>query len=81
MTTPRRLIDELNDLHAEYVDRVNRAIAEDDEVLAYQLAEDYDTEAVQLVAEREGKTHLLPLRRRTLDTPLRRLARRTRHVA
>ena len=57
MTTPRRLIDELNDLHAEYVDQVNRAIAEDDEVRAYQLAEDYDTEAVQMVAEREGKCH------------------------
>jgi hypothetical protein len=81
MTTPRRLIDELNDLHAEYVDQVNRAIAEDDEVRAYQLAEDYDTEAVQMVAEREGKTHLLPLRRRTWDTPLRRMAKRSRDVA
>ncbi len=82
MTQPRRLIDELNELHAHYVDQVNRAIAEDDEVSAHQLAEDYDTDAIQLIAEREGKTHLLPLRRRgTPDSPLRRLARRVRRAA
>lgn len=73
-----RLIDELNALHASYVEAVNAAVAEDDLERAERLAAAYDDEAVRLVAEREGRTHLLPLRRETPDTPLRRLVARLR---
>ncbi len=74
-----RLIDELNDLHASYVAAVNAAVAADDLAEAERLAAAYDDEAVQLVAEREGLTHLLPIRRPdTPDTPLRRLVSRLR---
>jgi hypothetical protein len=74
MTT---LVEELNALHAAYVDLVNNAIEEGDAGRAEQLAAAYDTEAIELIAEREGKTHLLPLRRPvSYDTPLRRLAQR-----
>lgn len=76
-----RLIDELNELHASYVAAVNAAVAADDLVEAERLAAAYDDEAVQLVAEREGLTHLLPIRRpATPDTPLRRLVARLRPV-
>ena len=76
-----RLVDELDDLHATYVEAINAAVAHDDFVLAEQLAEGYDDEAVGLVAEREGKTHLLPLTRGHVpETPLRRLVRRL-HLA
>lgn len=74
-----RLIDELNDLHASYVDAINTAVARDDLAAAERLAAEYDDDAVTLVAEREGKTHLLPLRRgQVTDTPLRRLIARLR---
>ena len=74
-----RLIDELNDLHAIYVEAVNTAVGSDDPIRAESLAAEYDDAAIQLVAEREGKTHLLPIRRDVaLDTPLRRLAARLR---
>jgi hypothetical protein len=72
-----RLIDELNDLHADYVHAINAAVAEDDFVRAERLAEAYDEDAIRLIAEREGKTHLLPIRRPAEpETPLRRLVRR-----
>ena len=71
-----RLIDELNDLHAVYVDAVNTAVGHDDLAQVDRLAHEYDNAATQLVAEREGKTHLLPLHRGTPVTPLRRLASR-----
>lgn len=74
-----RLIDELNDLHAAYVEAVNHAVGNDDLASADRLAEEYDAAAVRLVAEREGLTHLLPLQRGPIvDTPLRRLAARLR---
>ena len=74
-----RLIDELNDLHASYVDAINSAVARDDVAAAERLATEYDDAAVTLVAEREGKTHLLPLQRGpVIDTPLRRLVARLR---
>jgi hypothetical protein len=77
MSQPRSLVQDLNDLHASYVTAVNLAVADDDVDLADRLAADYDTEAVQMIAEREGRTDLLPLvRRGTPDTPLRRLVRR-----
>ena len=46
---------------------------------AEQLAQAYDDEAIRLIAEREGKTHLLPITRpRRVETPLRRLVARLR---
>jgi hypothetical protein len=72
-----RLIDELNELHASYVRAVNTAVESDDLERAERLAEAYDADAIQLIAEREGKTHLLPIRRPAEpETPLRRLVRR-----
>lgn len=73
-----RLIDELNEMHASYVEAVNTAVAEDDLERAERLAAAYDDDALRLVAEREGKAHLLPLDRATPDTPLRRLVARLR---
>ena len=74
-----RLIDELNDLHASYVHAINTAVADDDLDLAERLAASYDEDAIRLVAEREGKTHLLPIRRPgEPETPLRRLVARLR---
>lgn len=74
-----RLIDELNELHATYVHAINAAVAEDDHARAERLAEAYDDDAIRLIAEREGKTHLLPIQRPAApDTPLRRLVARLR---
>ena len=73
----RTLLEELNELHASYVEAINVAIDEDDPARAEALAAAYDDDAIQLVAEREGKTHLLPIRRPVrYDTPLRRLVKR-----
>ena len=74
-----RLIDELNTLHDTYVSAINFAVAEDDLKRAEQLALAYDDEAIRLIAEREGKTHLLPIRRPApVETPLRRWVSRLR---
>ena len=67
-----RLIDELNVLHGSYVTAINSAVEQDDLARAEQLAHAYDEEAIRLIAEREGKTHLLPIRRpASVETPLR----------
>ena len=58
-----RLVDELNLVHDSYVIAVNAAVENDNPVLAEQLAQAYDNEAIRLIAEREGKTHLLPITR------------------
>ena len=80
-----RLIDELNALHASYVDAINAAVSHDDLTTAAELAGDYDRDAIMLMAEREGRQDLLPLfgldasgGRVSVerDTPLRRLVRR-----
>ena len=80
-----RLIDELNALHASYVDAINAAVAHDDLATAAELAGEYDRDAILLMAEREGRQDLLPLFgldaeggrvRVERDTPLRRLVRR-----
>ncbi len=63
-TSQPRLIDDLNTLHASYVAAINTAVAADDLATVHALAAGYDREATQMVAEREGKTHLLPLKRR-----------------
>jgi hypothetical protein len=74
-----RLVDELNLVHDSYVIAVNAAVAQNDLVRAEQLAQAYDDEAIRLIAEREGKTHLLPISRpRRVETPLRRLVARLR---
>ncbi|WP_193612168.1 hypothetical protein [Nocardioides lijunqiniae] len=62
MTT--RLIDDLNELHARYVRAINSAVESDDQATVDELAAGYDAEATLMVAQREGKTHLLPLQRR-----------------
>ena len=75
-----RLVDEIDALHARYVEAVNVAVAADDLPRADQLAAAYDAEAIALIAEREGLTHLLPLRRPGQpDSRLRALARRLTH--
>ncbi len=72
-----RLIDDLNILHASYVDAINTAVTENDPARAAELAEGYDADAIALIAEREGRTDLLPIRRPAKpDTPLRRLVAR-----
>jgi len=70
------LIEELDALHATYVAAVNEAIESDDLARAETLALGYEEDAIQLMAEREGLTHLLPLqRRRPADSRLRRIVR------
>jgi hypothetical protein len=72
----RTLIEELDALHATYVVAVNEAIGADDLVRAEALALAYEDDAIQLMAEREGLTHLLPLQRRhPADSRLRRIVR------
>ena len=74
-----RLVDELNVLHDSYVTAINTAVQQNDGDRAEQLARSYDDEAIRLIAEREGKTHLLPITRpRRVETPLRRLVARLR---
>ena len=63
-TNKSRLIDDLDALHARYVAAINAAVEAGDQALVDELAGGYDTEATWMVAEREGKTHLLPLKRR-----------------
>ena len=76
-----RLIDELNELHAHYARMIEAAIAADDVASAEGYAQAYEDEAVRLMAEREGLTHLLPLPRfgtrpSALRTRVRRFGRR-----
>jgi hypothetical protein len=72
----RTLIQDLDALHATYVVAVNEAVEADDLARAEALALAYEDDAIQLMAEREGLTHLLPLqRRRPADSRLRRIVR------
>ena len=72
-----RLIDDLNTLHDGFVTAINLAVEHDDLDLADRLAAEYDQEAIALIAAREGKTHLLPIRRPVhADSGLRRMVRR-----
>ncbi|MCY4728309.1 hypothetical protein NYO98_18660 [Nocardioides sp. STR2] len=82
MTDQTRLIDELNTLYASYVQSINDAVAAYDLVLAAELADSYDRDAILLMAEREGRQDLLSHFGLTQDggrisvqrdTPLRRL--------
>ncbi len=74
-----RLIDELNQLHDHYARQVNEAVERDDIAAAEQLAQGYEDDAILLMAEREGLTHLLPLQRSAPhESSLHRLVRRLR---
>ena len=74
-----RLIDELNQLHDHYARQINEAVERDDLEAADVLAQAYETDAVQRMAEREGLTHLLPLPPfGTRESSLRRAVRRLR---
>ena len=68
-----RLIEELNTLHASYVDAINHAIESDDVELAAEMAAEYERDTLLLVADRDGRR--LPT---GSGSPLRRLAA---HVA
>jgi hypothetical protein len=72
------LREELDALHDDYAEAINHAIAagRDDQVA--ELAAAYDEDATRLVAEREGKTHLLPLARDAKATRPRRRSWRRR---
>jgi len=73
------LRQELDQLHDEYVVAVNQAIADGALDRAEELAAAYDNDAVELVADREGLTHLLPIRQPVRpESPLRRLVERHR---
>lgn len=72
-----RLIDELNELHAHHARNIEAAVANDDLAAAEAFAQAYEDEAVQLMAERENLTHLLPLQPfGTRESALRRVVRR-----
>ncbi len=74
-----RLIDALNELHDHYARQINEAVERDDLDGAEALAHAYETDAVQLMAEREGLTRLLPLAPfGTRESSLRRVVRRLR---
>jgi hypothetical protein len=72
-----RLIDQLNELHDHYARMINDAVERDDLAAAHDLAQGYEDDAIVLMAEREGLTHLLPLQRqRPQEGALRGLVRR-----
>jgi hypothetical protein len=74
-----RLIDELNELHDNYASKIEAAVGRDEIDVAEQLAQGYEDDAIVLMAEREGLTHLLPLTRAVApESSLHRLARRLR---
>jgi hypothetical protein len=74
-----RLIDELNELHDYYAIKIEAAVGRDEIDVAEQLAQGYEDDAIVLMAEREGLTHLLPLERAVApESSLHRLARRLR---
>jgi hypothetical protein len=74
-----RLIDELNELHDNYASKIEAAVGRDEIDVAEQLAQGYEGDAIVLMAEREGLTHLLPLERAVApESSLHRLARRLR---
>jgi hypothetical protein len=67
-----RLREELDALHDDYAEAINHAIAAGRDDHVAELAAAYDEDATRLVAEREGKTHLLPLARGAKTTQPRR---------
>lgn len=72
-----RLLDHLNTLHDNYIAAVNNAVANDDLDRADRLAAEYDEDAILMIAEHEGRTDLLPIRRpHPADSGLKALIRR-----
>ncbi len=70
------LYDELTELHSAYTVAINHALDAGDTAAAEELAKGYDDDAWELVAAREGKTHLLrELRSTRRKAPGSRLAR------
>lgn len=63
-TSPTSLRHDLDVLHSRYVAAINTAIDGGRDRDVADLAASYDREATLMVAQREGKTHLLPLLRR-----------------
>jgi len=75
-----RLIDDLDALHAHYVESVNIAVGDNDLDRAHRLATEYDEEAILMIAIHEGRTDMLPLRRpQHADSGLRARIRRLAH--
>lgn len=66
---PQSLSAQLDVLHADYVENINRAVADGQDRHVSQLADDYDREATEMVARYEHKEHLLPLRRSAAPRP------------
>lgn len=75
MTATKSLRSQLDELHGDYVESINHAIAEGADHKADELASDYDQDAIEMVARYENKTHLLPISRPVTERPsmLRRL--------
>ncbi|CAN5497937.1 hypothetical protein BH09ACT12_BH09ACT12_17870 [soil metagenome] len=72
---------ELDELHASYVGAINYAVGSDNLALVESLADEYGAEALRLVAERDGTTHLLPRQhRRAVDSRFGRLVTRLRQT-
>lgn len=73
----RTLVQDLDAMYDDYVAAINAAVAEGDDARAHELAAEYDHQAIWMIADREDRTHLLPIDRpMSPDTPLRRLAKR-----
>jgi len=64
MSTSTTLVQDLDRLHGSYVSAINQAIDSGHDEYVAELAASYDREATLMVAQREGKTNLLPRRRR-----------------
>ena len=75
MTATTSLRSQLDELHGEYVESINHAVAEGEDRKVAELASDYDQDAIEMVARYEDKTHLLPISRPVTERPsmLRRL--------
>jgi hypothetical protein len=60
---PKRgsLIARLDAVHDHYAEAINYAVAEGNDARVADLAAAYDDESTRVVAEHEGKSHLLPL--------------------
>lgn len=72
-----RLIEDLDTLHASYVDAINHAIADGDVALAAEMAAEYDRDTELLTAaDHEGGPELAPVLAIDRANPLRRVAAR-----
>lgn len=71
MTATKSLRSQLDDLHGEYVESINQAIATGDDHDVNELAASYDRDATEMVARHENKLHMLPLNRPASPRPSR----------